>query len=233
MAKHVKSVGVLNRRAACLILFSVTYCHSFPLKMQFGILFFHPDGDISLLLCLALIFMISPSNVENFKNFVDRLLFSPNQVSLECFRLIFWYYNFGFDNTNYDDCLCGWISAILRRGVKELDLLVLTYRPMLPVDMFTCQSLVTLKLENNGRVKVPMNVCLPNLNSLSLKILVLNFGRIVKHKPRKYFNYVVEIIAPNLVYFKYIDLIGEGYTLSNMSSLEKVHISINPFGKKQ
>ncbi|KAH1095993.1 hypothetical protein J1N35_012914 [Gossypium stocksii] len=40
------------------------------------------------------------------------------------------------------------------------------------------------------------------------------------------FNYVVVINAPNLVYFRYDSVIVEGYSLSNMKSLEKADICI-------
>ncbi|KAK8507352.1 hypothetical protein V6N12_072619 [Hibiscus sabdariffa] len=101
--------------------------------------------------------------VENFKNFVDRLLFFPNHVTLECFRL--------YESSSRDDDylrLYGWICAALRRDVKEIDIRY-GILPVLPISLFTSRSLVTLKLDIHEDMKVPCKVCLPNLKSLNLK----------------------------------------------------------------
>ncbi|KAK8545705.1 hypothetical protein V6N12_026530 [Hibiscus sabdariffa] len=101
--------------------------------------------------------------VENFKNFVDKILFFPIGATLECFRLY-------EKHSRGDDCasLLGWIRAALRRGVKEIDICYKT-SPILPTVLFTSQSLVTLKLDIDDDMKVPCKVCLPNLKRLHLK----------------------------------------------------------------
>ncbi|GMI85283.1 hypothetical protein like AT3G59200 [Hibiscus trionum] len=107
--------------------------------------------------------------VENFKNFVDRLLFFPNPVTLECFRL----YECSSQEDDYLR-LYGWICAALWRGVKEIDIRYEIFPMVLPTFLFTSHSLVTLKLDiyddyYHYDMKVPCKVCLPNLKSLHLK----------------------------------------------------------------
>ncbi|XP_038996664.1 F-box/LRR-repeat protein At3g59210-like [Hibiscus syriacus] len=63
-----------------------------------------------------------------------------------------------------------------------------------------------------------------NIHNLSLKRLVLDFG-MMHVRSLKGYN-VIEINTPNLVYFKYIDAMAEGYTLSDMKSLERADIAI-------
>ncbi|KAK8542680.1 hypothetical protein V6N12_015266 [Hibiscus sabdariffa] len=108
-------------------------------------------------------------NFNIFWSFVDRLLFSPNQPGLECFRL----YDPTSEYDNDDDAdndhsrLYGYISAALRRGVKEI---VIYSRncPVFPSLLLTSRSLMILKLNIKGEIKVPANACLPNLKTLHL-----------------------------------------------------------------
>ncbi|XP_038996657.1 F-box/FBD/LRR-repeat protein At1g78750-like isoform X2 [Hibiscus syriacus] len=65
-----------------------------------------------------------------------------------------------------------------------------------------------------------------NIRNLSLKWLVLDFAAMyVGSQSHRDFN-VIGIDTPNLVYFKYVDATVEGYTLSDMKSLEKADIEI-------
>ncbi|KAK8546009.1 hypothetical protein V6N12_026813 [Hibiscus sabdariffa] len=107
---------------------------------------------------------------ESFKNFVDRLLFFFNHLTLECFRL----YESSLQEDDYSR-LYGWICAALWRGVKEIDL---RYKlsTVLPTFLFTSQSLMTLKLDINDDMKVPCKVCLPNLKSLRLRNIKFSDG---------------------------------------------------------
>ncbi|KAK8545663.1 hypothetical protein V6N12_026493 [Hibiscus sabdariffa] len=180
-------------------------------------------------------------NDNNFLNFVDRFFSNPEQVSLECLRLNDrWVRKDGIPQAeSYVRLKRSICAASSRCGVKEIDInLMFKDGSTLPGLLFTCR---TLKLNINGDLKVPANVCLPNLkilhfaylkfqdgcsvlrlisscpvledlesircefhntselniHSLSLKRLVLDFG---EHRD---FN-VIEINAPNLVYFKYV-----------------------------
>ncbi|XP_012480715.2 putative F-box protein At1g58310 [Gossypium raimondii] len=117
---------------------------------------------------------LTDRNVDSFKNFVDRLLKFPDQVSLDCFRLsdgISW------NDEDHDFDVSGWIFAALCRRVKEIDFHldylgdVLT----LPAVLFTYHSLVTLKLNAEGsKIEVPSDVCLGNLKTLQLRNSVVD-----------------------------------------------------------
>ncbi|MBA0647381.1 hypothetical protein Goklo_015271, partial [Gossypium klotzschianum] len=120
---------------------------------------------------------LTERNLDSFKNFVDRLLKFPDQVSLDCFRLndiISW----NDEDHNFD--VSDWICAALCRGVKEIDLDLENLWDILPALLFTCHSLVTLKLVAKldavgSEIKVPSDVCLGNLKTLQLRNSVL-FG---------------------------------------------------------
>ncbi|MBA0764539.1 hypothetical protein Gotri_013885, partial [Gossypium trilobum] len=107
-------------------------------------------------------------NVDSFKNFVDRLLKLPDQVSLDCFRLCD---GISCNDGDHDFDVSGWICAALRRGVKEIVLELHNLGDVPPV-LFTCHSLVTLRLDARGlgsEIKVPSDVCLGNLKTLQLR----------------------------------------------------------------
>ncbi|TYI92353.1 hypothetical protein E1A91_D02G063800v1 [Gossypium mustelinum] len=172
---------------------------------------------------------LTDRNIDSFKNFVDRLLKSPDQVSLDCFRLsheiCLW------NDGDHDFDISGWICAALCRGVKEIDLQLGYLEDILPAVLFTCGSLVTLKLDAVGHkfklyfrdsffgdsIFSVINIQTPSLKRFILDFDLGGFGDL---------NYVVVINAPNLVYFQYSDVVAQGYTLSTMKSIEKAHISI-------
>ncbi|TYI38204.1 hypothetical protein ES332_A02G009500v1 [Gossypium tomentosum] len=173
---------------------------------------------------------LTDRNVDSFKNFVDRLLKFPDQ---------------------------------------EIDLDLKNLGDTLPALLFTCHSLVTLKLDAVGsEIKVPSDVCLGNLKTLQLRNSVLfgdsihrlisnchvledlafiecgfdNISEVNIQSPSlkrlvlefdvtegRYFNFVVVINAPNLVYFQYHAAVAKSYVLSIMKSLEKADISIYQF----
>ncbi|KAB2039459.1 hypothetical protein ES319_D02G011200v1 [Gossypium barbadense] len=116
---------------------------------------------------------LTDRNVDSFKNFVDRLLKFPDQVSLDCFGLndiVSW------NDRDHNFDVSDWICAALCRGVKEIDLDLENLGDILPALLFTCHSLVTLKLVALGsEIKVPSDVCLGNLKTLQLGNSVL-FG---------------------------------------------------------
>ncbi|TYH56095.1 hypothetical protein ES332_D09G284300v1 [Gossypium tomentosum] len=128
------------------------------------------DGD--------LLRRLTDRNIDSFKNFVDRLLKFPDQVSLDCFRLhdgiSSW--NDGISSWNdgdHDFDVSGWICAALCRGVKEIDLKLYNLGdvpPDVPPVLFTCHSLVNLTLVALGfKIEVPSDVCLGNLKTFYLE----------------------------------------------------------------
>ncbi|TYG77835.1 hypothetical protein ES288_D02G007600v1 [Gossypium darwinii] len=159
-------------------------------------------------------------NVDSFKNFVDRLLKFPGQLSLDCFRLradeiASW------NDGDHDFDVSGWICGAVCRAL-----------------LFTCHSLLTLTLtaKDSKIIEVPSEVCLRNLKTLcitysvlvgdSLNSLISNCHVLEDLAFDEYSNYVVVINAPNLVYFRYDSVRVEGYSPSNMKSLEKAEICI-------
>ncbi|PPS03476.1 hypothetical protein GOBAR_AA17176 [Gossypium barbadense] len=227
---------------------------------------------------------LTDRNVDSFKNFVDRLLKFPDQVSLDCFRLTDGISSWNDEDHDFD--VSGWICAALCRGVKEIDL-QLDNLGDAPSVLFTCHSLQisrlarqvctesvsfsysTNTLEGKGsKLEVPPDVCLGNLKTLWLEHWVLfgdsinrlisnchvledlaftdcsvaNTSELTIQSPSLKqlildffsedvggFNYVLVINAPNLVYFRYYSKIVNGYTLSNMDSLENADIRIDAF----
>ncbi|MBA0647375.1 hypothetical protein Goklo_015268, partial [Gossypium klotzschianum] len=120
---------------------------------------------------------LTDRNVDSFKNFVDRLLKFPDQVSLDCFRLSDGISSWNDEDHDFD--VSGWICAALCRGVKEIDLQLDNLGDTLPALLFTCHSLLTLTLEakcfQGSKIEVPSDFCLGNLKALYLTSLVL-FG---------------------------------------------------------
>ncbi|GMJ05188.1 hypothetical protein like AT1G78750 [Hibiscus trionum] len=113
-----------------------------------------------------------PHIVKSFANFMDKMLFFHSEGRIEQFRLLYMDIP-GIDATH----VCGWISAALGRGVKEMGLVFHPLNdnsiPMLPTALlFTSNTLVRLKLEIPFVMAVPVHVCLPSLKTLELESIV-------------------------------------------------------------
>ncbi|KAK9030491.1 hypothetical protein V6N11_031917 [Hibiscus sabdariffa] len=120
-----------------------------------------------------------PHIVKSFSNFVDKMLFFHSEGRIERFRLDH------LDTLGIDASrVCGWISAALWRGVKEMNLVFDHYSniiPMLPTALlFTSNTLVRLKLEIPFVMAVPVRVCLPSLKTLELESIVFEDDDSVK-----------------------------------------------------
>ncbi|KAK8490643.1 hypothetical protein V6N13_141666 [Hibiscus sabdariffa] len=107
-----------------------------------------------------------PHIVTSFTNFMDKMLFVQTEGRIEQFRL---------DHINMlginDSHVCGWISAALWRGLKEIDLVFAPKSSIIPMLLFTSKTLVTLKLEFPFLMTVPVHVNLPSLKTLELKLI--------------------------------------------------------------
>ncbi|KAK8556842.1 hypothetical protein V6N12_003233 [Hibiscus sabdariffa] len=107
------------------------------------------------------------------------MLFFHSEERIEQFRLDH------LDTPGVDvSRVCGWISAALWRGVKEMDLVFNHHSniiPMLPAALlFTSNTLVRLKLETPFVMAVPVRVCLPSLKTLELESIVFEDDDSVK-----------------------------------------------------
>ncbi|KAK8486682.1 hypothetical protein V6N13_134147 [Hibiscus sabdariffa] len=120
-----------------------------------------------------------PLTVKSFTNFMDKMLFLHTEGRIEQFRL------FNFKISGIDASrVCEWISAALCRGVKLMDLIFVPWGrniPMLPTAvLFTCKTLVRLKLGFPFVMTVPSHVFLPNLNTLELQSIIFEDDDSVK-----------------------------------------------------
>lgn len=103
----------------------------------------------------------NPKANENFVKFVIRVMMLCNLPCINSFRLDCAY------SINLYSCIC----AALRRNVRELDFdfsIPMGTHLCLPGDLFTCKTLVVMKLRFPGVLNLPYNVHLPNLKSLHL-----------------------------------------------------------------
>ncbi|KAK9706139.1 hypothetical protein RND81_07G106300 [Saponaria officinalis] len=101
-----------------------------------------------------------------FKKFVNRVLVlhktSPiRKFSLDCGRYVF------------DDLdLHTWVSAAILKEVEQLHLSFIGQINALPYRLFSCQTIVELKLSNIERFRVPESIALPNLKILHLYAMI-------------------------------------------------------------
>ncbi|XVF03934.1 hypothetical protein REPUB_Repub05bG0036200 [Reevesia pubescens] len=109
-------------------------------------------------------FIKRKSDSYSFMNFVDRVLFYHNGVvdkfRLECGEFI--------DPNKVD----GWIRYALKNSVRELDLCLNCKEFRMPIWVFTCKTLVSLRLDILNKckftLKLPLKISLPSLKSLHL-----------------------------------------------------------------
>ncbi|GAV91356.1 LRR_2 domain-containing protein, partial [Cephalotus follicularis] len=107
---------------------------------------------------------------RNFICFVDRLLFLHYSSDIQTFHVTC-YDDQGIDSFRAN----AWVSAILCRDVQELDLHFSLLEPSsfkLPGDLFTCDTLVVLKLSIRFKLNVPAMACLPSLKVLHLDYVI-------------------------------------------------------------
>ncbi|GLT37809.1 hypothetical protein SLA2020_121020 [Shorea laevis] len=118
----------------------------------------------------------SGSNYIDFVEFVDRVFFLRKgcRINRFCLRICC--------TETRDSCVSRireWIIAVMRLDVRELELSLDTeLLLLLPPSLFTCETLVVLKLSvcpesgedgsDECSLKVPANVCLPSLKVLHL-----------------------------------------------------------------
>ncbi|KAH7845152.1 hypothetical protein Vadar_028632 [Vaccinium darrowii] len=98
----------------------------------------------------------------SFLDFVDRVLFLHDASDIKSLRL-----QSAVDVNS--SRVNSWISASIRHNIEELNLtLKWKTQPVLPCCLFTCQSLVVLKLSMEWPLKVPSLIQFSNLKTLEL-----------------------------------------------------------------
>ncbi|KAA3468135.1 F-box protein [Gossypium australe] len=119
------------------------------------------DFDLEEDLCRKNIKSYSTDVIENYMCSVDRMLLFCNTTNVSKFGFKCWIKMIGSNRFN------GWISAAVDRGVKHLDLST-SVLPSSTLPIFTCKTLVSLKLGKYFVLNVPKDVHLPNLKTLHL-----------------------------------------------------------------
>ncbi|GLT45815.1 hypothetical protein SLA2020_196200 [Shorea laevis] len=110
---------------------------------------------------------IDAEKSNRFSNFVDRVFFFHDKPSIVSFRLKCYQY---VDPLHVD----GWIRALMQHSIQELDIdnhhFAFLGMP-LPASVFSCETLVVLKVNLNSSyhaLRVPARICLPNLKVLHM-----------------------------------------------------------------
>ncbi|XP_039029200.1 F-box/LRR-repeat protein At3g58900-like [Hibiscus syriacus] len=127
---------------------------------------FELDGCISRWENRLRLRKFNSSTIKSFRCFVDRVLSFHGRTNVDKFRLKF---RLKRGKCVDSDSACRWISGALMRGVKHLDLNISLDKFTFPDALFTCSSLVTLKLDIVLVLHVPEDIHFPNLETLHLK----------------------------------------------------------------
>lgn len=100
---------------------------------------------------------------QSFIDFMDRVLavsgnFPIRKISIKCRKSI------GSGHVTR------WIIEVVKRGVSNLDIDVIARGEafLVPLEMFTCETMVELKLAKGFEALIPDDVSLPSLKCLSL-----------------------------------------------------------------
>ncbi|ESQ47211.1 hypothetical protein EUTSA_v10028023mg, partial [Eutrema salsugineum] len=112
----------------------------------------------------------SKSECERLKCFLDRNLPLHRAQVIESFRLGFYYPHFEPGDIRL------WVLTVVSRCVRGVEISYYSdyknKQDILPSNLYTCKTLVTLKLYGPILVDVPRMVCLPSLKTLRLEEMV-------------------------------------------------------------
>ncbi|XP_058216444.1 F-box/LRR-repeat protein At4g14103-like [Rhododendron vialii] len=112
---------------------------------------------------------------RNFLDFVDRVFHFHDESDIKSLTI---------DSSEpvNSSRVNSWISASMRHNIQELTLsLSWKAQPVLPCHLFTCQSLVTLKLFMNWSLKVPSQIHFSNLKTLELSYVTFSDDNSTQH----------------------------------------------------
>lgn len=100
-----------------------------------------------------------------YKDSVDHAIFCHGGSTIEkC--------SFHCDAKLVSRYLFGWVSAVLTCNVKELSIESFSKVQELPPSLFTCKTLVVLKISGSFLLNLPFHVCFPSLKTLSLEFVI-------------------------------------------------------------
>ncbi|KAL1180909.1 hypothetical protein V6Z11_A02G010500 [Gossypium hirsutum] len=98
------------------------------------------------------------------------------------------------------DSFKNFVDRLLKFPDQEIDLDLKNLGDTLPALLFTCHSLVTLKLDAVGsEIKVPSDVCLGNLKTLQLRNSVLFGDSIHRFSEQVDFLYFTTLLNSNIL----------------------------------
>ncbi|CAN7061367.1 unnamed protein product, partial [Brassica oleracea var. botrytis] len=163
----------------------------------------------------------SEPGCKRLQSFLDINLPLHRAPVLETFRLESCSLHFKPENISM------WVSTAVSHCLRELDILHDDTEPaksnILPSNLFTCKSLVILKLVGEILLDVPRVVSLPSLKTLKLQSSLSLF---IPYR-REIDGFVIE--TPNLKYFKLMDhSISDHYCLiEKMPCLIEAYLEVN------
>ncbi|CAK9139624.1 unnamed protein product [Ilex paraguariensis] len=123
-----------------------------------------------------LIFSLSESDLiledrfEKFMDFFERILLLHDSSTIQKFSLRCARARFPHDFNRLNP----WICAVSKRNVEQLDLYIFSPDfgfPNLPSVLFTCKTLVELRLHDNHVIDFPRCTYLPNLKTLEISVV--------------------------------------------------------------
>ncbi|KAH7861691.1 hypothetical protein Vadar_029364 [Vaccinium darrowii] len=104
--------------------------------------------------------------MNNFTTFIERYFVLRENLHIQKFRLSC------YEKIDFS-CFYSWVCAVITCNVRELDLELTNHEVgELPWSLFTCKTLVVLKIHGEFVFNVPHYVCLPNLKTLGLNSLI-------------------------------------------------------------
>ncbi|KAL9286305.1 putative FBD domain, leucine-rich repeat domain superfamily, F-box-like domain superfamily [Arabidopsis thaliana] len=107
--------------------------------------------------------LYSESEFKSLQCFLDRNLPLHRAPVIESFRLELSGLYFNPEDIRM------WVVVVVSRYVRELEIYCPEKQHILPSSLYTCKSLVILKLDGGIILDVPPMVCLPSLRTLELK----------------------------------------------------------------
>ncbi|CAA0394489.1 unnamed protein product [Arabidopsis thaliana] len=153
--------------------------------------------------------LYSESEFKSLQCFLDRNLPLHRAPVIESFRLELSGLYFKPEDIRM------WVVVVVSRYIRELEIYCPEKQHILPSSLYTCKSLVILKLDGGIILDVPPMVCLPSLRTLELKGYTCDVDEFV-------------IDTPSLEYFKLEDRNYDSHPclIENMPKLTVAYVDV-------